>query len=68
MWAHDSPVGDAHATEMSEDGQITLAQLTREAGDCLPICFGTHSGTGGHYFHARRWTAGEVLESYPSRL
>ncbi|ORV36775.1 hypothetical protein AWC01_00420 [Mycobacterium doricum] len=55
------------ATEMSEDGQITLGQLAREAGDALPICLSTHSGAGGHYFHARRWTAGEVPESYLPR-
>lgn len=68
MRPHDSPLGDKRATEMSEDGQITLGQLAREAGAYLPICFGTLSGTGGHYLHARRWTAGEMPKSYPSGL
>ncbi len=30
IWAHNSHVGDARATEMGDDGQITLGQLMRQ--------------------------------------
>jgi erythromycin esterase-like protein len=30
VWAHNSHVGDARATEMGEDGQLTLGQLMRQ--------------------------------------
>ena len=47
VWAHNSHVGDARATEMSVDGQVTLGQLVRERfGDnARLIGFTTHSGT-----------------------
>lgn len=47
VWAHNSHVGDARATEVSADGQLTIGQLAREQyGDaCRLIGFCTHSGT-----------------------
>lgn len=47
VWAHNSHVGDARATEVHEDGQLTLGQLVRERlGDkCRLIGFSTHTGT-----------------------
>ncbi len=47
VWAHNSHVGDARATEVSADGQLTLGQLVRERyrGDCRLIGFSTYSGT-----------------------
>jgi erythromycin esterase-like protein len=47
VWAHNSHVGDARATEMSADGQLTLGQLARDdyPGDCVLIGLTTHSGT-----------------------
>jgi erythromycin esterase-like protein len=30
IWAHNSHVGDARATEMGEDGQVTLGQILRQ--------------------------------------
>ena len=47
VWAHNSHVGDARATEVSADGQLTIGQLAREHyGDqCRLIGFSTHSGT-----------------------
>lgn len=47
VWAHNSHVGDARATEVSGDGQLTLGQLAREQyrHDCRLIGFTTHSGT-----------------------
>ncbi|MGA7466478.1 erythromycin esterase family protein, partial [Mycobacterium sp.] len=39
VWAHNSHVGDARATEVSGDGQLTLGQLVRERNrsDCRLI-------------------------------
>ncbi|MBJ7338107.1 erythromycin esterase family protein [Mycolicibacterium sp.] len=47
VWAHNSHVGDARATEMGADGQLTLGQLVREHhGDrCRLIGFSTYRGT-----------------------
>ncbi len=47
VWAHNSHVGDARATEMGGEGQLTLGQLMRERhGDaCRLIGFSTCSGT-----------------------
>ncbi|GAB89918.1 hypothetical protein GORHZ_075_00150 [Gordonia rhizosphera NBRC 16068] len=47
VWAHNSHVGDARATEVGADGQLTLGQLVRQRhGDaCRLIGFSTHSGT-----------------------
>jgi protein-L-isoaspartate(D-aspartate) O-methyltransferase len=46
VWAHNSHVGDASATEMSSRGEHNLGQLCRrEFGqDCYIIGFGTHRG------------------------
>lgn len=40
VWAHNSHLGDARATEMSDRGEINLGQLVREQ-------YGTHSYTIG---------------------
>jgi erythromycin esterase-like protein/predicted phosphoribosyltransferase len=47
VWAHNSHVGDARATEVGGDGQLTLGQLAREryGEDCRLIGFTTYSGT-----------------------
>lgn len=47
VWAHNSHVGDARATEVGSDGQLTLGQLVRERyGDgCRLIGLTTYSGT-----------------------
>lgn len=47
VWAHNSHVGDARATEMGADGQLTLGQLAREryGEDARLIGFSTYSGT-----------------------
>ncbi len=47
VWAHNSHVGDARATEVGADGQLTLGQLVRERhGDqCRLIGFSTYEGT-----------------------
>jgi erythromycin esterase-like protein len=47
VWAHNSHVGDARATELGADGQLTLGQLVREryGEDSRLIGFTTYSGT-----------------------
>ena len=47
VWAHNSHIGDARATEMGEHGQINVGQLMRERhGDAAFLLgFTTHTGT-----------------------
>jgi erythromycin esterase-like protein/predicted phosphoribosyltransferase len=47
VWAHNSHVGDARATEPAAEGEFTLGQLVRErhAGDCRLVGFSTYTGT-----------------------
>lgn len=47
VWAHNSHVGDARATEVGTDGQHTLGQLVRErhGEQCRLIGFSTYGGT-----------------------
>jgi erythromycin esterase-like protein len=47
VWAHNSHLGDARATEMSERGELNLGQLTRErfGRDAFNIGFTTYTGT-----------------------
>jgi erythromycin esterase-like protein/orotate phosphoribosyltransferase-like protein len=47
VWAHNSHVGDARATEVSADGQVTIGQLARElyGSQCRLIGFSTYRGT-----------------------
>lgn len=47
VWAHNSHVGDARATEVSLDGQLTLGQLARQAyGDSVRLIgMTTYSGS-----------------------
>jgi erythromycin esterase-like protein len=47
VWAHNSHLGDARATEMGEQGELNLGQLARERhGErAVLIGFTTHSGT-----------------------
>jgi erythromycin esterase-like protein len=47
VWAHNSHVGDARATAMGDEGELTVGQLARERyGErAYLIGFGTHAGT-----------------------
>lgn len=47
VWAHNSHVGDARATEVASRGEVTVGQLVRErhGGDCRNLGFTTYSGT-----------------------
>ena len=47
VWAHNSHVGDARATEMGRRGELNVGQLLRErhGDDCFSVGFTTHRGT-----------------------
>ena len=47
IWAHNSHVGDARATQMGQLGEWNIGQLirTRHSKDCRNIGFTTYSGT-----------------------
>jgi erythromycin esterase-like protein len=47
VWAHNSHLGDARATEMGEMGELNLGQLVRErySSESLLVGFSTYTGT-----------------------
>jgi erythromycin esterase-like protein len=47
VWAHNSHLGDARATQMGEGGELNLGQLVRERYDrkALLVGFSTYTGT-----------------------
>ena len=47
VWAHNSHVGDARATQMARRGELNIGQLMRERHprDAVLVGFTTHSGT-----------------------
>jgi erythromycin esterase-like protein len=47
VWAHNSHVGDARATDMGQRGQLNIGQLARDhfGKDAVLIGFSTHQGT-----------------------
>jgi erythromycin esterase-like protein len=54
VWAHNSHLGDARATQMGEWGEVNLGQLARErhSDNVFLLGFTTHSGT---VTAAREW-------------
>ena len=47
VWAHNSHVGDARATQMAQRGELNIGQLVRERHprDCALVGFTTYGGT-----------------------
>jgi erythromycin esterase-like protein len=47
VWAHNSHVGDARATELAKEGELNLGQLARErlGADAVLIGFSTYQGS-----------------------
>jgi erythromycin esterase-like protein len=47
VWAHNSHLGDARATEMGQRGELNLGQLVRQryGGEATLVGFTTHTGT-----------------------
>ncbi|WP_247731329.1 erythromycin esterase family protein [Halovivax limisalsi] len=56
VWAHNTHVGDARATDMERRGRLNLGQLAREelAGDVALVGFGSHRG---EVVAGERWDA-----------
>ena len=61
IWAHNSHIGDARATDMSKDNMLNLGQLVRERksskNNTVLVGFGTYKGS---VIAAKRW--GEKME------
>jgi erythromycin esterase-like protein len=68
VWAHNSHLGDARATEMGDHGQLNLGQLVRERyqpEETFLLGFSTHTGT---VTAASDWDApAELKKVVPSR-
>ena len=69
VWAHNSHIGDARATEVSRQGQLNLGQLVREhrsdPAETFLLGFTTHAGT---VTAADDWDAeAETKKIVPSR-
>ncbi|MFB9328504.1 erythromycin esterase family protein [Paenibacillus aurantiacus] len=48
VWAHNTHIGDARATDMADEGMVNVGQLARErfgADNVYAIGFGTYEGT-----------------------
>jgi erythromycin esterase-like protein len=69
VWAHNSHLGDARATEMGEGGQLNLGQLVRQnylPGEAYLIGFTTHTG---FVTAASEWDGpAELKPVVPSRI
>ena len=66
VWAHNSHVGDARATQMGVQGELTVGQLMRErhGANAFLVGFTTHTGT---VTAAPRWgEAPELMHVRPS--
>lgn len=63
VWAHNTHIGDARATDMHEAGMVNLGSLCRERYGDRNVCvigFSTHRG---HVLAARAWDA--AMEAMP---
>jgi erythromycin esterase-like protein len=66
VWAHNSHVGDASATELGDAGEVNIGQLARlrHPGEVMLVGFSTYSGT---VTAASDWgTAAERMEVRPA--
>jgi erythromycin esterase len=68
VWAHNTHVGDARATDMADAGMINIGQLARERhgdGTVVLVGFGSHQGS---VIAAPRWgSPAQVMEVPPAR-
>jgi erythromycin esterase-like protein len=66
VWAHNTHVGDARATDMARRGEVNLGQLLREAaGPEAMFIVGFGTGTGS-VLAARRWEGPGELTQVPA--
>lgn len=74
VWAHNSHLGDARATEMGARGEVNLGQILRERyrDRVLSVGFTTHSGelTAAAHWNTvgSRWSLSESLPESVERL
>ncbi len=75
IWAHNSHLGDARATEMSDRGELNVGQLVRElaGNDAVSIGFSTYTGTvsAASDWDApveRKWVRPALPESYEAQF
>ncbi|GAA2354823.1 hypothetical protein GCM10010404_03630 [Nonomuraea africana] len=67
VWAHNTHVGDARATDMARAGMTNLGQLARErhGEEAVLVGFGSHRGT---VIAAQRWGApSRIMDVPPAR-
>jgi erythromycin esterase-like protein len=68
VWAHNSHVGDARATDMADTGMVNIGQLVRErhiGRGVVLVGFGSHAGT---VVAAERWgDVPRVMDVPPAR-
>jgi erythromycin esterase-like protein len=65
VWAHNTHVGDARATDMAEAGEVNIGQLARErygADQVVLVGLGTHQGT---VVAGEAWGSSERLMAVP---
>ncbi|MEU4651938.1 erythromycin esterase family protein [Nocardia fluminea] len=62
IWAHNSHVGDARATELGAEGQVTIGQLMRQrhGAHCTTIGFSTYYGS---VTAAQEWGGSAIHET-----
>lgn len=66
VWAHNTHIGDARATEMARDGMVNVGQLTRErhgAENVALVGFGSYQG---NVVAAPRWGAPAEVMMVPA--
>ncbi|BCL13695.1 erythromycin esterase family protein [Micromonospora sagamiensis] len=68
VWAHNTHVGDARATDMARAGLVNLGQLARERhGDAAVVLVGFGSYRGGLVAAPRWGSAAETMTAPPAR-
>ncbi|MHB1296573.1 MAG: erythromycin esterase family protein [Anaerolineae bacterium] len=75
VWAHNAHVGDARATEMADQGALSLGQLVHEqyGANAVSVGFSTYTGTvtaasGWGMVAERMWVRPALPESYEALL
>ena len=69
VWAHNTHVGDARATDMAADGMVNIGQLARERhGDETRWSWSASAATGARVVAAPRWgSPAEAMVVPPAR-
>ncbi|TYP79565.1 erythromycin esterase family protein [Paenibacillus methanolicus] len=68
VWAHNTHIGDARATDMADEGMVNVGQLARErfgAENVFAIGFGTYEGT---VVAGRSWGAQAAAMRVPKAM